>query len=78
MNPDELENRDIKFFDVVFLKFLKNKNLDFNRVYAIGHSNGSRFVNVLWKMRPEKFAAFITVAGPGGVWLRDAPKNQYG
>ena len=25
MNPDELENRDIKFFDVVFLKFLKQE-----------------------------------------------------
>jgi hypothetical protein len=23
MNPDELENRDVKFFDEVFLKFLK-------------------------------------------------------
>ena len=76
MNPDELENRDIKFFDVVFSEISKNKNLDFNRVYAVGHSNGSRFVNVLWKMRSEKFAALITVAGPGGFWLRDAPQKS--
>ena len=27
-------------------------------------------------MRPEKFAAFITVAYPGGVWLRDAPQKS--
>jgi predicted peptidase len=27
-------------------------------------------------MRPEKFAAFITVAGPGGVWLKSAPQKS--
>ena len=47
-----------------------------DRIYAVGHSNGSRFVNVLWKMRPEKFAAFITVAGPGGFWLKGAPQKS--
>jgi hypothetical protein len=27
-------------------------------------------------MRPEKFAAFITVAGPGGIWLKSAPQKS--
>lgn len=75
-NPDELENRDINFFDEVYSQISKNYKIDLDRVYAIGHSNGSRFVNVLWKMRPEKFAAFITVAGPGGIWLKDAPQKS--
>ena len=76
MNPDELQNRDIKFFDEVFSQISKNYNLDFDRIYAVGHSNGSRFVNILWKMRPEKFAAFVTVAGPGGIWLKSAPQKS--
>lgn len=76
MNPDELGNRDIKFFDEVLTQISKNYKIDFNKIYAVGHSNGSRFANVLWKMRPDKFAAFITVAGPGGVWLRDAPQKS--
>lgn len=76
MQPDELKNRDVKFFDEVFSQISKNYNIDLDRVYAVGHSNGSRFVNVLWKMRSEKFAAFVTVAGPGGIWLRDAPQKS--
>ena len=76
MNPDELENRDVKFFDEVFHQIQQNHIIDLDRIYAVGHSNGSRFVNVLWKMRPEKFAAFVTVAGPGGVWLRTAPQKS--
>lgn len=76
INPNELGNRDIKFFDDVFSQISKNYNIDYNSVYAVGHSNGSRFVNVLWKMRPEKFAAFVTVAGPGGIWLRNAPQKS--
>ncbi len=76
MNPDELQNRDVKFFDEVFSQISKNYNLDLTRIYAVGHSNGSRFVNVLWKMRPEKFAAFVTVAGPGGNWLKSAPQKS--
>ena len=27
-------------------------------------------------MRPEKFAAFVTVAGPGGNWLKSAPQKS--
>ena len=76
MNPDELQNRDVKFFDEVFSQISKNYNLDLDRIHAVGHSNGSRFVNVLWKMRPEKFAAFVTVAGPGGNWLITTPQKS--
>ena len=76
MNPDELQNRDINFFDEVYSQISKNYNIDLDRIYAVGHSNGSRFVNVLWKIRPEKFAAFVTVAGPGGIWLKSAPQKS--
>ncbi len=76
MNADELQNRDVKFFDEVFSKFLKLQPSISIEFMQLVHSNGSRFVNVLWKMRPEKFAAFVTVAGPGGNWLKSAPQKS--
>ncbi|MEX2216130.1 MAG: PHB depolymerase family esterase [Phycisphaeraceae bacterium] len=56
-SPGDLEDRDIKFFDAV-LKDLKAKHkVDEKRIYVMGHSNGSRFVNLLWATHEETFAA---------------------
>lgn len=75
-NPNELEDRDIKFFDEVLKQLSKDYKIDDKRIYAVGHSNGARFVNVLWAMRGEKFAAFCSVAAQGGLMIRDAvPKS---
>ncbi len=75
-NPDELNNRDVKFFDEVLKQLGKDYKIDDKRIYAVGHSNGSRFVHVLWAVRGEKFAAFCAVAGPGGLLIKDAsPKS---
>ncbi len=76
MNPNDLENRDVKFFDEVLQQLKKDYKVDDNRVYAVGHSNGSRFVYVLWAMRADKFAAFCGVAGPGGRLIKDAPPKS--
>lgn len=75
-NPNELDDRDIKFFDEVLKQLSKDYKVDDTRIYAVGHSNGARFVNVLWAMRGEKFAAFCSVAAQGGLMIRDAlPKS---
>jgi polyhydroxybutyrate depolymerase len=71
-NPGELSDRDVKFVDAALDQIQKQYKTDPNRVYALGHSNGARFVNVLWKMRAEKFAAFCSAAGQGGLMLRGA------
>jgi polyhydroxybutyrate depolymerase len=71
-NPGELGDRDVKFVDVALEQIQKQYQTDPNRVYALGHSNGARFVNVLWKMRGEKFAAFCSASGQGGLMLRGA------
>src|SRR5262249_22314037 len=62
-NSGDLDDRDVKFTDAVLEKLQKDYKIDAKRVYAMGHSNGARFTNVLWKTRPEKFTAFCTVAG---------------
>jgi len=71
-NPDELGDRDVKFFDEVLKRLAKDYKTDEKRIYAVGHSNGARFVNVLWAMRGEKLAALCSVAGQGGLMISDA------
>jgi polyhydroxybutyrate depolymerase len=75
-NPGEVNDRDVKFFDEVLKQLTKDFKIDDKKIYAVGHSNGARFVNVLWAMRGEKFAAFCAVAGPGGVMIKDAPPKS--
>ena len=77
-NPGELDDRDVKFVDVVLAELPKKHRIDAKRIYAMGHSNGSRFVNVLWNMRGKHFAAFCTACGPGGTLLRNvSPKPVF-
>ena len=75
-NPGELADRDVKFFDEVLKRLAKDYKTDKNRIYAVGHSNGARFVNVLWAMRAEKLAALCSVAAQGGLMIRDAPPRS--
>lgn len=74
--PGELQDRDLKFFDEMLSLVEKEYKINAKAVYAAGHSNGSRFVNVLWKMRSDTFAALIMVAGPGGWWMKTAPSKS--
>lgn len=71
-NPGDVNDRDLKFFDEVLKQLQKDYQIDDKRIYAVGHSNGSRFVNVLWASRADKFAAFCAVAGPGGIMIQNA------
>jgi polyhydroxybutyrate depolymerase len=75
-NPDEQNNRDVKFFDEVLKQISKDYKIDDKKIYAVGHSNGARFVNVLWAMRGEKFAAFCSVSAQGGLMIKDAPPKS--
>lgn len=78
MIPGQLGDRDVKFFDVALRQVSREYSIDQSRVYVMGHSNGGRFVNVLWKMRPEKIAAICAAAGPGGLFLAGAdPRPIY-
>ncbi|SDG14585.1 alpha/beta hydrolase family esterase [Epilithonimonas hungarica] len=63
---DDLEGRDIQFFDEVFSDIHRRYKIDDSRIYLIGHSNGARFVNVLWKMRGDKITAICSASAQGG------------
>ena len=77
-SPGEAGDRDIKFFDAALARMQQKYKTDPNRVYVLGHSNGGRFVNVLWNTRGDRLAALCSGAGPGGRLVEDAlPKPVY-
>jgi polyhydroxybutyrate depolymerase len=59
-DPNDAANRDLKFFDAVY-ESLKGQ-IDTNRVFSTGHSNGGGFTYCLWAARGDLFAA----AAPSG------------
>lgn len=74
--PGEVGDRDLKFFDAALERIQKKYKTDPNRVYVLGHSNGGRFVNVLWNSRGDKLAALCSAAGPGGMLIDKAPPKS--
>lgn len=53
--PADIANRDLKFFDAVYASLCNQVNT--NRVFSTGHSNGGGFTYCLWAARGDLFAA---------------------
>ncbi|MCH5717516.1 alpha/beta hydrolase family esterase [Niabella hibiscisoli] len=71
-------NRDLTFFDQMLDSLKRVFNIDDNRVYATGHSNGGNFVYQLWALRGKLFAAFApTSTLPGKNILSLKPKPAF-
>lgn len=64
-------DRDLRFFDAVLGSLEKECNIDTNRVYCTGHSNGGGFTYLLWAERGDVFAA---VAPSAALSVDAAPK----
>lgn len=75
-NPGEQGDRDVKFFDALLTEIVKHYKIDANRIYVMGHSNGSRFACVLWNMRGDKLASLCMACGQGGRLLDKAPQRS--
>lgn len=65
------EDRDLKFFDMVFASLKNDFKVDDKRVYATGHSNGGAFTYLLWATRGEIFAAVAPSAAIPGIELKN-------
>lgn len=61
--PEELEDRDLKFFDVMLKSLKADYRVDEQRIYAAGHSNGASFTYLLWATRGEILAAVGPASG---------------
>ena len=56
-------DRDLKLVDAALASLREAYNIDDDRVYATGFSNGGMFTYLLWAERPGIFAAYAPVAG---------------
>ena len=56
-------DRDLKLVDVALASLRQTHNVDDERIYATGFSNGGMFTYLLWTERPDVFAAYAPVAG---------------
>jgi polyhydroxybutyrate depolymerase len=56
-------DRDLKLVDAALASLRGKYNVDSDRVYATGFSNGAMFTYLLWAERPQVFAAYAAVAG---------------
>jgi len=56
-------DRDLKLVDAALASLRKKYNIDDDRIYATGFSNGAAFTYLLWAERPGVFAAYAPVAG---------------
>lgn len=72
----EGEDRDLRLIDVLVPELLREWPFLHDRIFAFGHSNGGRFVYLLWNQRPSLFRGFIINAHQGTDLLNQAlPKN---
>ena len=55
-------DRDLKLVDVALGWLRETYNVDDDRIYATGFSNGGMFTYLLWAERPDVFAAYAPVA----------------
>jgi polyhydroxybutyrate depolymerase len=61
--PGQFGDRDLKFFDTVLGGLKEKYQVDENRVYSVGFSNGAFFTYLLWSQRAAVLAAVAPVAG---------------
>jgi polyhydroxybutyrate depolymerase len=54
-DPSDATNRDLNFFDTVYASF--EDQIDTNRVFSTGHSNGGGFTYCLWAARGDQLTA---------------------
>lgn len=76
MNDTTNNNIDLQFFDAMLKTLQKDYNIDHNRIYVTGHSNGGAFTYMLWATRGNELAAFAptaTTVGKLGNKLKPKP-----
>lgn len=72
ITTDDLGGRDVQFFDKVYEDLQEQYQFDKKKVFLIGHSNGARFVNILWRLRGNKITAICSASAQGGEMIKDA------
>ena len=61
--PGQQGDRDLRFFDAMLASLRQDYNVDEQRIYVTGHSNGAAFTYLLWGVRGELLTAVAPCAG---------------
>jgi polyhydroxybutyrate depolymerase len=78
LNPGEANDRDVEFVDATLINLEKQFKIDKQKIFATGHSNGSRFLGVLLAMRSQRFAGFAFSASQAGNLIKlSVPKPLF-
>lgn len=78
INPGDMNNRDVTFVDASIDALVKHYAIDRRKVFAVGHSNGARFVGVLWALRGKQFAALAFSAAQADSLIKTAePRSVF-
>lgn len=73
INPGDMGDRDVAFVDGALDALQQHYRIDPQRIFAAGHSNGARFIGVLWAMRGQRFAGFGFSAAQADTLMEKAP-----
>lgn len=72
--PAGVGNKDLEFFDAMVETIRQKYNVDDDRVYSTGFSNGALFSYLLWAERGNTLAAIAEVSGR--LWKTDELKER--
>lgn|GEM_PF-754466 len=72
-----LAKDDIAFFDALYARLTAEYNVDLNRVYLTGMSNGAYFSNLIASQRTEIIAAIATHSGGIGFVAAKPPEGKH-
>ncbi len=70
--PNDQNGRDLEFFDEMLKTIRKKYNIEAQKIFVAGHSNGARFANVLWATRSSDLKGIISVSAQGGRMIQGA------
>jgi polyhydroxybutyrate depolymerase len=78
INPGDMNDRDVAFTDATLDALAQHYNIDSKRVFAVGHSNGARFVGILWSLRGHRIAALAFSAAQADTLIEAAePRSVF-
>lgn len=72
------ENPDLKFFDALLEQLKQREQIDDERIYLMGMSNGASFAQLLALQRSDVVAAVVAHSGPlPKEWWIKKPKRRF-
>ncbi len=71
--PDDEGGRDLRFYDVMMADLRSRLPIDPQRIFVVGHSNGSAFTSLLLNTRGDQIAATANMSAQAGRFLDTDP-----